>query len=881
MNQQKRRNFLQKRRPVMQAAAALTALFIFLSPMSSLAAVLGTPGTTTAKQLAQGTVLYTNTFDGGSVGQQTEHYVAYTPNPNVVPVLNNGYSVYGKRTLTQANQVLNARGSYAAAGINADFFSFQTGVPMSNVIIDGQVYSKDSGWLPAVGFREDGSAFMGTLPIVTTMTTSLGSITVECLNKYRQPYALYLYSSVYGDSTHASGQGTNIVLGSVSSCITLNSTVTAVVESVTEDDGSVPIPEGKLVLSVDASAAQEIKDRLQALPVGSTVSIRTEDATHDARWESAKYALGAQGGKLITGGNLDYTDESAAPRTALGIRADGTVLFYTIDGRQTGYSYGARKETVARRLLELGCVEAINLDGGGSTTIGGTLPGTTDFRVFNSPSDGGLRSCANFFFLKKNNAPSGIPYVLNLSDWGKPVLSGSSIQLRVESAYDTSYGPATVPQNVTFYLEKDAATPSPDGLGSGVYENGFVTVRGNGDVYVAAKSGDAYGSTLLRAVATPEQLRIFNANTGEGVSDLVMNPGDSIALSATAYWGGEAMVVANESFTWRVISNSSSIGSISDNGVFTAGQNNGATGIVAVNAGLCTAEIPVRIRTTDEIVAPPVYPQIQAGITDGVYRAALSCTGSSITAENIKLYMDGTPVSFQYDAASRQLTYSFADTAAQYHRFTVSATAENGNSAIKTTDNGSLMQVENPFPDTGNHWAKDFISYMAKYGVVSGSDDGDGNLRFLPDNNMTRTEFAIMLCNYLNLNPDDYNDTPLPFTDTADIPWWAVARVRAVYARGIMQGQLTDYGVAFKPNDHIRRMEYAISVGRLLPKGLAGAPITAADGTDIPFWAKEDLKIATAQGILNGYPDGTLKPERSVTRAEAVKILYTIFGIGK
>ena len=76
-------------------------------------------------------------------------------------------------------------------------------------------------------------------------------------------------------------------------------------------------------------------------------------------------------------------------------------------------------------------------------------------------------------------------------------------------------------------------------------------------------------------------------------------------------------------------------------------------------------------------------------------------------------------------------------------------------------------------------------------------------------------------------------------------------------------------------------MEYAMSVGRLLPKGLAGAPITAADGTDIPFWAKEDLKIATAQGILNGYPDGTLKPERSVTRAEAVKILYTIFGIGK
>lgn len=166
---------------------------------------------------------------------------------------------------------------------------------MSNVIIDGQVYSKDSGWLPAVGFREDGSAFMGTLPIVTTMTTSLGSITVECLNKYRQPYALYLYSSVYGDSTHASGQGTNIVLGSVSSCITLSSTVTAVVESVTEDDRFGTDPGGKAGSQRGRLRRQEIKDRLQALPVGSTVSIRTEDATHDARWESAKYALGAPG----------------------------------------------------------------------------------------------------------------------------------------------------------------------------------------------------------------------------------------------------------------------------------------------------------------------------------------------------------------------------------------------------------------------------------------------------------------------------------------------------------------------------------------------------------------------------------------------------------
>lgn len=858
--------------------AALMALFVLFAPFTSHADVLGSPTSQKATQFAQGTVFYTNTFDDPSVGQQTEHYVAYTPNTDVVPILANGASIYGKRTLTQANSVLADQGVYTAVGMNADFFSFQTGVPMSNVIIDGRVVSKDSDWRPAIGFREDGTAFMAQLPIVTTMTTELGSITVECINKYRQPYALYLYTRDFADNTHAPGSGINVVLGSVSGDITLGSTITAVVEGISEDSGSVPIPDGKLVLSVAGSASQELRDRLNILQPGSLVTISTSEAIGDERWNTAKYALGCLGGKLVTGGQLDYEDESAAPRSAVGIRADGTVIFYTIDGRQTGYSYGARKETLARRMLELGCVEAMNLDGGGSTSMGGVLPGTTDFRILNSPSDGGLRSCANFFFLKKNNAPSGIPYVLNLSDWGTPVLSGSSLQLRIDSAYDSSYGPADVPGDAVYYLEQDAGTPSPDGLGTGVYENGFVTVRGNGDVYVAAKSGDAYGSTMLRAVATPDALKIYNANTGEEVRELVMNPGDSISLSATAYWGGQAMAASNDSFTWRVVSNDDSVGDISETGFFTTSQNSGASGIVAVNAGLCTYEIPVRVRESGEAQAPDYYPQIQGNMETGQFTAVLTSQNGQIPADRVKLAVDGSIAAFQYDQATGRLVYPFPEGfAGSYHRITLIATDEQGASSMAGFDCGTLAQNANAFPDTAGHWASRYISYMASHGVVNGSDDGS----FRPDSSMTRTEFAIMLCNYLGVNPENYQDTPLPFIDAGDIPWWAVNQVKAIYSLGIMKGQLTDYGVVFSPNDNIQRLEYAISIERLLPDGLATAPITASDEGDIPFWGKESMKMAAAQGILNGYPDGTLRPKQSVTRAEAVKILYSIFGAGK
>ena len=854
------------------------ALFVFFTPLCAYADVLGTPTSQQATQFAQGTVFYTSTFEDPSVGQQTEHYVAYTPNSDVVPILTNGASIYGKRTLTQANSYLNDYNIYSAMGMNADFFSFQTGVPMSNVIIDGRVVSKDSDWRPAIGFREDGSAFMGTLPIVTTMSTEAGSAAIECINKYRQPYALYLYTKDFADNIHASGTGINVVLGSLSGDITLNSSITAVVESVSEDDGSVSIPDDKMILSVDSSASQELKDRLNILQPDMTVTISTSDATGDERWNTAKYALGCLGGKLITNGQLDYEDESAAPRSAIGIRADGTVIFYTIDGRQNGYSYGVRKETLARRLLELGCVEAMNLDGGGSTSMGGVWPGTTDFTILNSPSDGGLRSCANFFFLKKNNAPSGIPYVLNLSDWGRPVLSGSSIQLRIESAYDSSYGPAQVPSDAVFYLEQDALTPSPDGVGTGVYENGFVTIRGNGDVYVAAKSGDAYGSTMLRAVATPDEIKIYNASTGEEVQELVMNPGDTISLSATAYWGGQAMVVDNSSFTWRVVSNDDSVGSITEDGFFTTSDKNGASGIVAVNAGLCTREIPVRIRETGELAPPEYYPSIQGEWSEGCFTAHLASQNGEIAQDAIHFTIDGTPTACEYDTASGTLTYRYPKGFDEsYHRLTLIVTDIAGASAFACFDFGELSQNKNKFPDTVGHWADNYISYMAEHEVINGSDDG----MFHPNNSMTRTEFAIMLCNYLGIDPADYADTALPFIDAEDIPWWAVNYVKAIYALGIMQGQLNDYGVSFCPNDNIQRMEYAISVERLLPDGLASVPITAADEADIPFWGKESMKIAVAQGILNGYPDGTLRPRQSVTRAEAVKILFTIFGAGK
>jgi exopolysaccharide biosynthesis protein len=69
------------------------------------------------------------------------------------------------------------------------------------------------------------------------------------------------------------------------------------------------------------------------------------------------------------------------PRTAVGVRAEGSLVFVTVDGRQPKKSVGMTVDELAGLMLELGCVDAINLDGGGSTTM------VVKGRVVNNSSD--------------------------------------------------------------------------------------------------------------------------------------------------------------------------------------------------------------------------------------------------------------------------------------------------------------------------------------------------------------------------------------------------------------------------------------------------------------------------------------------------------------
>lgn len=101
----------------------------------------------------------------------------------------------------------------------------------------------------------------------------------------------------------------------------------------------------------------------------------------------AKLIVGGSG-QVLTNGQITAGDDARAPRTSAGVSADGkTLVLLVVDGRRDEWSAGFTLKELAAEMKAQGCSDAINLDGGGSSTIVRKMPNGR-FKVVNTPSDG-------------------------------------------------------------------------------------------------------------------------------------------------------------------------------------------------------------------------------------------------------------------------------------------------------------------------------------------------------------------------------------------------------------------------------------------------------------------------------------------------------------
>ncbi|HHV82775.1 MAG TPA: S-layer homology domain-containing protein [Tepidanaerobacter syntrophicus] len=183
----------------------------------------------------------------------------------------------------------------------------------------------------------------------------------------------------------------------------------------------------------------------------------------------------------------------------------------------------------------------------------------------------------------------------------------------------------------------------------------------------------------------------------------------------------------------------------------------------------------------------------------------------------------------------------------------------------------ALIEYNKTFADIKYHWAKGYVESMAAKQIVNGKAE---NI-FAPDDDMTRAEFAKIIVNAMELDLNKYSGS---FEDVKAGDWFA-DYVQTAFDNKLINGKLA--GKVFDPNGKITREEMMTIIGRAIGKeGAADADTilkSFKDGDKVSSYAKEYVSLLIEEKLVNGYPDGTLKPANSITRAEAAKIVYGFY----
>lgn len=271
-------------------------------------------------------------------------------------------------------------------GVNGDFTLPGTTLPVGGVISAGEILKSPNPSHHQLTMARDGSLGADHMTLTGKLvTTDLEELVVDGVNTPRDEGTLIVFTRSFGRSTGTNRFGAELVVRLVETEGRLRLGQTLLVELLELHDGQgdAPIPEGGAVLSGHGAAADALRAtwaRVGTGELGRRALLRLDSTP--AAWESV-------GGTpiLLRGGRRWFDDPGSSfararhPRTIVGWNGDGEVFLVTVDGRQPGLSEGVTLAEAADLMADLGASEAINLDGGGSTTF------TVRGEVVNRPSD--------------------------------------------------------------------------------------------------------------------------------------------------------------------------------------------------------------------------------------------------------------------------------------------------------------------------------------------------------------------------------------------------------------------------------------------------------------------------------------------------------------
>lgn len=269
----------------------------------------------------------------------------------ITPVLSSDGTLNSRRSISKIAQKSNA-----VVALNGTYFKPQTGVPLGTLMIDKKLYTGPVYDRVALGFFEEGSSTKFDIARVQLNATIKGGGHTIKVDNINQPRMLSTYVLVYTPewgktSPYAPKYGMSLKVED---------------EKITKASANpLEIPQNGFVISGPKSVLQPLLEKKDAK---LTVNTNPE-------WKNVKHII--SGGPYLVKDSEVYVDMTAQklgaiggrnPRSAIGYTADNNLVLVAVDGRE-GSSIGMTLMELGNFMKSIGCTNAINLDGGGSTVM--------------------------------------------------------------------------------------------------------------------------------------------------------------------------------------------------------------------------------------------------------------------------------------------------------------------------------------------------------------------------------------------------------------------------------------------------------------------------------------------------------------------------------
>lgn len=699
---------------------------------------------------------YSNIEVSSPIGPQKINALEFDPKSEYLTLragMSKGY-VNGTQTVAGMAADFNEKGEgQVVAGINGDYFNMTQGVPFGIFMEDGEIFTTPPQYSVAFGIKKDGTPFcqshgtiMNKVLIIDGVKTPLSGIN----NRHSEANSLMLYNDKFDTSTKSASDTVEILCEVLSGEFRHGETLSLMVSEIYPSGGNTAIPEGKVVLS----ARGTYKDLLQSIAPTQEIEVLLE---FNEFWSDVDFAIAGNYLLLKDGEVQDVSGTERSPRSVIGIKEDGNIVFYTIDGRMSGYSVGATYKQAATIMKDLGCVDAINLDGGGSTTFVLRPLGEMDAKMINRSADVYARAVANGVLLV-NTAPVDKPTELILSMKNSKVLLGGAYTATVVGGIDENYLSYEIRSQIYWDVDESIGEIAPSGLFT-------PSATGTADIigYANNVSGE-YSVTVLDEID-----EIIATDT------LTIKSDAKQSISVTLKEGGDNVSFSNDLLTWEV---EGDIGTFTAPGEFTAGPLK-AEGLIKISHGDTVKTIAVTIDGPE-----PIKPLPFTDMEEHIWaKESLSILYNANIINGVS--------EFEFAPARSIKRADFILMLLRLMEIEIDT---------EITD-----QFEDVLP--GSYYYNE-LATAKRLGIAKGTSD----TTFAPERHITREEMFTLTWRVMNMQSDTDESVLDSFGDKANISPYATSALATLVSNGLVAG---DTHGNLNPRNGATRAEAAVFLARV------------------------------------------------------------------